>query len=120
MFVLGGVPLFPLAWLFWFIGSLCNGRLCDGKGGVVVIFLWGVLSSLAATAWTCLWDWAPWYPALASAAALVAVLFEATKEAAVLIKGGRRWPIGPIAGPASRVSSQVQQEWPAGQQCTLQ
>ena len=84
LFVLGGVALFPLAWLFWFIGSLCGGSLKDGKGGIVVILLWGVLSSLAATAWTCLWDWAPWYPALVSVAALVVVLFEAIKAAAEL------------------------------------
>ena len=93
-----------------------SGAAASGER-LIFIFLWGVLSSLAATAWTCLWDWAPWYPALASAAALVAVLFEAIEEAAVLIKGVRSWPIGPIVSPASRVSSQ---EWPLGQQCTLQ
>eukprot|EP01045_Picozoa_sp_COSAG04_P000020 COSAG04_NODE_1_length_58448_cov_23.476478_20_plen_96_part_00 len=67
-----------------------DNRLGDGRGGFVFCFLWGVLSSLAATAWICFWGWAPWYPALASAAALVTVLFEAIKEAAVLMKGERR------------------------------
>ena len=87
------MALFPLAWCFWvftmFFEPDCDVRvrLCDGKGGVVFVFLWGVLSFLAATAWTCLSDWEPWYPALASAAALVVVLFEAIKEAARLIKG---------------------------------
>ena len=99
--VVGGVPLFPLACCFWvfvmFFDFDCDVtvRLCDGKGGIDLFFLWGVLSSLAATAWTCLLDWVPWYPALASAAALVVVLFEAIKEAAVLMKGERR-PSGPL------------------------
>ena len=48
-----------------------------------------MFSSLAAAAWICLSDWQLWYPALASAAALVTVLFEAIKEAAVLTEGRR-------------------------------
>eukprot|EP01045_Picozoa_sp_COSAG04_P017242 COSAG04_NODE_1510_length_6492_cov_11.980291_4_plen_196_part_00 len=88
--------LFPLAWCLWVLlifaddGGGDGHRLCDGRGGNVMFFLWAVLSSLAATAWICLWDWAPTVPALVSAAALVTVLFEAIKEAAVLMKGERR------------------------------
>eukprot|EP01045_Picozoa_sp_COSAG04_P008831 COSAG04_NODE_498_length_13385_cov_46.317853_5_plen_119_part_00 len=95
LFMLGGVPLFPLAWCFWIYGNDdCEGmveRLGDGQqGGIVIVFLWGVLCFLAATGWTCLLHWGSWYPVLVSAAALAAVLFEAITEAAVLVKGRRR------------------------------
>eukprot|EP01045_Picozoa_sp_COSAG04_P008870 COSAG04_NODE_500_length_13366_cov_33.972488_14_plen_508_part_00 len=113
------VLLFPLGWLVWvfilcgkgetvedsffYEISLKDDRIRAEEGGVLVVFLWGVLSSLAATAWICLWDWTAWhshhhtawhswYPALVSVAALVVVLLEAINEAAVMMKGERRSP----------------------------
>eukprot|EP01045_Picozoa_sp_COSAG04_P008865 COSAG04_NODE_500_length_13366_cov_33.972488_9_plen_90_part_00 len=82
---------FPLVWVLW-VRDTC-GSSGRQKRTFRTFFLWGVLSSLVATTWTCLGHAhgaasvpALVFPALMSAAALVVILHEAIKEAVEVIE----------------------------------